>query len=257
MGNEEKRSSVALVILIVVVIIFGLTIVAGAGYLVLNNNTEKSRVEVPNLYGMPLVSAQNELLNRGVYIEVVGEKYSNDVIEGLICWQSPLSGSILNRVSTIKVMLSKGKEPIKEIKDTLSVTVPSLKGFKVKEAIDKLYTLNLKIGKIEEKYSTEMEKGKIIESDPKAGSIVTKGTQINIVKSLGKKPIRRVKVPNVTNMKVWKAKKILSSRGLKVREVRRVTTEYYENTVMSQNPAAGESISAGSTVTLIVADVLD
>ena len=254
MINKTKRSSLTKSIFITSpILLLGFVIFTGTGCKI----SKDTSVNVPNLYGAPLMSAQNELQNRGLYLEVVGEKYSDDIPAGLICWQSPLSGSVVARGSTIKVMLSKGKEPVKESKDTLSVTIPELKGLTLKEAIDKLYTLNLKLGKIEEKYSNEIEKGKIIKSDPGAGSVVTKGTQINLVKSLGKKPVKKVRVPKVTHMKIWKARKILSSKGLKVKEIRKVTTEYYENTVMSQSPAAGKLVPVGSTVTLIVADVLD
>ncbi len=204
-------------------------------------------VEVPDLKNSTVENAKVALRNRGLLVEVTGEIESADVAEGLIAEQSPMAGSVVKRGTTIKVWLSKGVP---------ERTVPYLVGLSLADATHKLDLLNLKIGKIESEYSDEVPKDHIIATQPPSGTKIPKGSAVNLVVSLGPKPVETVVVPKVVGYKHRKAERILKSKGLGVKKIFRVSTEYYEGTVYGQKPSAGEVVPKGTVVTLYVATVL-
>ncbi len=204
-------------------------------------------VEVPDLKNSTVENAKIALKSKGLLIEVVGVVESAEVAEGLIAEQSPMAGSVVKKGATVKVWLSKG------VPERI---VPYLVGLSLSDATHKLDALNLKVGKIENQYSDEIPENHIIATEPPSGTKVPKGTAVNLVVSLGPKPVETVVVPKVTGYKHWKAEDILKSKGLKVKKIYRVSTEYYEGTVYAQKPKAGEIVPKGTVVTLYVATVL-
>jgi serine/threonine-protein kinase len=91
-----------------------------------------------------------------------------------------------------------------------------------------------------------VKKGRVISQDPAAGSKLDSGSTVKVVISKGPKEAK-VAVTNVVGKKYSDAKKVLKNAGLKVK--RKGSSD---GTVKSQNPAAGEMVAKGKTVTVKV-----
>jgi beta-lactam-binding protein with PASTA domain len=235
---------------------------------------ERSRL-VPDVTNTTVDVARAIAERHGFLLVVTDEVESDDIAKGLICKQSPLPGSALRSGSMLTVLLSKG---------TSKVEVPDLKGFTVSDARVELFGLQLKVGTVDSDYSDEVEAGRVLASDPEAGTKVEKKTVVNLVLSRGEEPkvesqaepesklegkpgvVPEVKpeaeatpeseisVPMLVGTSLTKAKTMIEDAGLATGTISyQVTGEFYAGTVMVQKPAAGEKVEKGSPVNLVVA----
>ncbi|WP_368644892.1 Stk1 family PASTA domain-containing Ser/Thr kinase [Alkalibacterium putridalgicola] len=69
------------------------------------------------------------------------------------------------------------------------VQVPDLAGLTTEEALTELETLNLGIGERVEQNDEEIEEGRIIKSNPAAGSTLRETSEVDVYVSLGKMPV--------------------------------------------------------------------
>ncbi|MET9763445.1 Stk1 family PASTA domain-containing Ser/Thr kinase [Streptomyces sp. NPDC006372] len=97
----------------------------------------------------------------------------------------------------------------------------------------------------------DQSKGKVCDQDPDAGVKVKKGDTINLVVSTG---APKVAVPSVVGDSLDDAKATLTGDKYQF-EVETETKESSEDpgTVLEQNPALGEEVEKGSTITLTIA----
>ena len=104
--------------------------------------------------------------------------------------------------------------------DVKEVKVPNVVGLTTEEAIKKIEKANLKYTtKTEE--STTVEEGKVIRTEPKAGSTKTKGSTITIVESSGKEYLL---LEDYTGKNYYEIKAKLELKGIKV-EMKQKTVE--------------------------------
>lgn len=193
--------------------------------------------EVPAVVGLtPEVAA--DVLKARELLFVVSEKAPDaEVPEGKIISQEPLPESELKAGSTVKVVVSTG---------VAQVAVPSVVGDSVDRAKVKLEEKGLVVGKVSE--TGEGEPGMVTEMQPKAGTTVKMGEEINLVAAPAGKP-----VPDVEKKYLFKAKKIIEEAGFKVGKItRRYNDNLDENVVLSQEPAAEALAPPGSEVNLVV-----
>ena len=92
-----------------------------------------------------------------------------------------------------------------------AVTVPDLKGLTVQEAQSQLSDQGLEVGTVEEVDDPDTEAGKIIDSNPGAGTSVAPQTKINVRVGTGKVP-----VPNVVGKSQSEAQTIIAAANLQV-----------------------------------------
>lgn len=127
-----------------------------------------------------------------------------------------------------------------------TVEVPDVAGQSVETAQSVIESADLKVGDTVEVPSADVEKGKVVGTDPEAGSSVEKGSTIDIQVSSGPS---QVEVPDISNMTEDQAKNALSALGLKgVRDADVFSADIEEGRVAEQNPVANTSVNAGSTV---------
>lgn len=129
------------------------------------------------------------------------------------------------------------------------VKVPSVVGKTFEDAKAELNRVGLGIKK-EEDFSEIYEAGLVFKQSEEADSVVEENSTIIVTVSKG---VEGFPVPNVAGKEYAEAQTILSDKGLVVE------TEYVEATddtligrVKTTNPAAGSTISKGSTITLQV-----
>ncbi|HEX3012606.1 MAG TPA: Stk1 family PASTA domain-containing Ser/Thr kinase [Syntrophomonadaceae bacterium] len=132
------------------------------------------------------------------------------------------------------------------------VEVPNIKNMDIREANLKLKEVGLKMNVIDEQYDDKVEKDKIISQDPSQGQKVKKGREIKVIISKGPELI---KVPNLVGYDLDEAEIMLENKGLQRGSVdEEYNDRFAEGQVISQDPGAGDKISANRKVNLVVSN---
>lgn len=193
-------------------------------------------VKVPDLAGKEGEKAGILLKEAKLKIAESSEEYSDEVEKGKIIATAPEAGTSLRHHSGVKVIVSKGKEP---------VTLPDFAGKSEEEVAKTLSDLKLKMDKTTE-FSDSVPRGQIIGQEPAAGTTLYHGDQVKVRVSQGPE---MVEVPNVTALNMGQAKKKLTDLGFQV-QVQKQLLGIAPNRVYSQSPGGGTKLKRGSTVTL-------
>ena len=136
-----------------------------------------------------------------------------------------------------------------------TIAIPNVAGQTVAEAKETLKKANFEIGEEKSEASEKVEEGRIIRTDPDAGTGRKEGTKINLVVSSGKQSfqlsnyIGRKSTDVIAELKQNKVPENL----IKIEEEE--SSESEAGTVLRQSPAAGTTydLSKASTITLTVA----
>lgn len=136
-----------------------------------------------------------------------------------------------------------------------TIAIPNVAGQTVAEAKETLKKANFEIGEEKSEASEKVEEGRIIRTDPDAGTTRKEGSKINLVVSSGKQSfqlsnyIGRKSTDVIAELKQKKVPENL----IKIEEEE--SSESEAGTVLRQSPAAGTTydLSKASTITLTVA----
>jgi len=121
-----------------------------------------------------------------------------------------------------------------------SVSAPDVRNKTLEEAKVVIVKAGLEVGDVTEVASDDVKEKTVIDSDPKAGKKVKKGSKVDLRVSSGKKT---VDMPNFVGMDEETVKKNASKLGFKNITVEKVESNSYESgKVVSQNIRAGIEI---------------
>lgn len=130
------------------------------------------------------------------------------------------------------------------------VTVENVAGMKTEEAKTALSQKGLSNVKVSEQQSDTVSAGKVISTDPEAGTEVEKDAEITLIVSSG---TSTVQVPSVASMTVSKAKSTLAAEGFNAVEGSKVYSDTVKaGLVAYSNPKGGAQASKGATITLYI-----
>lgn len=132
------------------------------------------------------------------------------------------------------------------------ISAPDLYNLTLDEAQRSLDKLNLNIRvNIEDEYSNEVEKGKIISQQPMSGSTLQEGDTVTLVLSKG--PMKG-NIPNVVGLTLGEAGNILKENKLSLGNIKYEYSDTYNNgIVISQDPKSGsENNQEWGTVNVVV-----
>ena len=131
--------------------------------------------------------------------------------------------------------------------DTSSVKVPSIAGDTQAQAQAALKAAHLTMA-VEQETSTSVPSGSVTRSDPAAGFVTSRNTQITVWISTG---TPTVPVPSLVGSSDATAQKTLTDQGFVVGYVRQIDDQNHPaGTVLSTDPAAGTAGHQGDTVNL-------
>jgi serine/threonine-protein kinase len=193
---------------------------------------------VPEVNGLPRAQAEAELKSAG-FNPKARTAYSDTVAKGDVISSDPPQGERHTKGSTVTLTVSRGKQ---------GETVPKLVGLSQDDAQSQLDGLGL-TANVTEKESSKPA-GTVLSQDPAPGSVVDKGSTVNLVVAK-----ERPEVPDVTtgNPSVDDATKKLEAAGYKVKtRPDPAAPPDLAGKVTGQDPAPGERRSSGATVTLKV-----
>jgi len=193
--------------------------------------------DVPKLIGKTFEEAQ-DLLEEGEAEFKLDptEEYSDSVEVGTIVSQEPEPKTELPGGSAIRVVVSRGVE---------SAGVPDVTGLTQNRAVTNIEEAGFK-ARIKEVFSDDVRAGVVIDQNPRKGTSLPKGGNVEIIVSKGSD---QVTVPNVLNFSEETAIDRLQAANL-VARVRNVPGEL--GIVVAQTPTAGTKAAKGSTVTISV-----
>ena len=126
------------------------------------------------------------------------------------------------------------------VSDSNSVSAPDVRNKSLEEAKVTIVKAGLEVGDITEIASDDIKENIVIDSDPKAGKKVKKGSKVDLRVSSGKKTID---MPNFVGLDEETVKKNASKLGFKNITVEKVESNNYDTgKVVSQNIKAGMEI---------------
>lgn len=240
--DEEERSSLVVPVLTAIVVV---VIIVAAIFIVvllkdlLTGSEKKGDLKMRDFYNVDYNEAYSEYSN-SIRFEVDGYEYT-ELDEGRIIWQSIEPGTAFNKGDILKVKVSKGHE---------EVEVPHVSNINVELAREQLTQRGLKAD-VRSKPST-IEKGYVIESDPKEGTAVKKGTTVLLYVSMGE-DAGQITVEKYVGMALEDASKAASYRGLTVKPEPKPSYEK-EGKVVEQSIEPGEKVEKGAEIILYYSD---
>jgi len=201
-------------------------------------------IVVPNVAGGTVDNAILELTRAGFDNVETQEEFSPDVPVAMVISTNPAGGQSIPRDATVIVIVSKGPEP---------VAVPDLTGVSVDQARTSLEDHSLIL--VVSSNTVEVSAGSgliglVADQDPNPGTTVESGTDVVVFLGV----IRKVTVPDVTNMTPTDATAAVESAGLLAEITGSTITndQALTDLVASQDPTGGTTVDEGTIVQLNV-----
>lgn len=137
------------------------------------------------------------------------------------------------------------------------IQIPDVSKMEVDDAEKKLKEKGFEVAlDVVEEYNEEIEKGKVIKTDPSKGRSVKKGTVITLTVSKG---IDGVTLEDYTNKNIEAVKYALEEKEIIVLTEEKEYTEadnVKEGTIISQDVKSGTILSKGDTITFVIAKLI-
>jgi eukaryotic-like serine/threonine-protein kinase len=216
-------------------VLLALAAIAVGAYLTLR----PEQLEVPDVIGLRSAAAAQALQNRGFEVDVVPVT-NPSVPRDRVAAQDPRANTMAPEGSTVSITVSTGPG---------EAPVPAVEGLPRREAEDRIRDAGFE-PEIERAFSEDVDENRVIETSPPEGSSIELGSRVVIRVSRGPEPVA---VPDVVGDSEENARSALEGAGLSVETVDEETDAEDPGTVLEQDPAAGEEVAPGTTVTITVA----
>ncbi len=226
--------------------IIGLILLAAAMVLLImfvTNNVNKETVKLENFVG----ASYDEIINSKAYdYEFVQEtKKTEDQKTGIVLEQKPEAGTKVQKGSTVTLVVSVSADDIE---------VPNVYNLSESQAKEQLENNKLTNYKVLAVSSETVEDGRVVYTDPKAGTVVSASEEITIYISSGPSTtvIKSIKLPDVYGLSQSGARAFLEKYGFK--NVSFVTQDNAlpKGTVISQEPAAGTVVQETDSIKVVI-----
>lgn len=236
--NHKKKVITAVVIGVAVLIAaIVLLVVSLTGSSIKNTHTLES------FEGM----SYDELISSNQYnYEFIMEKEkTQDTQPGIIISQSPEAGTKILDGGQVTLVVAVAADDI---------TVPNVYDLDTEMAKKALAQEGLNNYTITSVGSDSVDEGKVVYTNPKAGTVVSADTQITVFVSSGPttEEIKQLTIPDVVGLKQEGARAFLEKAGFTNINFATKDSETPKGVVLSQNPAAGASMTADEKITITI-----
>ncbi len=211
-------------------------------------------VTIPKLVGMPPNEAERASSAAGLQLVIERQFYSPDISEGKIMTQIPAPGTKVRRGWSIRVAQSLGPQ---------RVAIPDVTGGSERIAELNIRRRGLSLGSIAHVNLADAAPDQIISQSPPVNASGVSAPKINLLVSDGPAP-RTFLLPNLTGQPLGSVTETLKEAGIKLGKVSALPPQTQTpdapsapspfpepgpaSMVVTQNPAAGQKIVAGSAV---------
>lgn len=193
----------------------------------------------PGVVNLPLAAATDKAEDAGLEVEVTERAFSETVTAGSVISTDPAAGSRILDGGTVDVVVSKGPE---------RYAVPKLAGEPFDEVGLLLAEVNLEVGEVKQVWHEEVPEGRVVATEPDAGTELRRSSAVEVTVSKGKEPIE---IPDHTGKPAKAAREELSGLGFEVDLAEKHDDSVPKGRLVSQSPAEGTG-HKGDTVKLVV-----
>ncbi|MDR8020091.1 protein kinase domain-containing protein [Nesterenkonia aerolata] len=236
-GSSRRRGLIWLWIVLMVLLI-------AVGAWALTRMLDAQNTEIPDVAGMPRAEAVEELEDADIdpESETVAD---DDVEEDHAVGTDPEAGTRVGPEDDVTLLISAGPD---------QVAVPEgLQGSTEEEAREALEDVGLEVGEVTDGPHPTVEEGMLVDFDPEAGTMVSRGTEVDLVLSNG-----LVELPDVTGMSESEAVALLQNDyGLQASTYTWEIGDVPAGQVLSMQSGGtdvtgGSQVPQGSTISLAI-----
>lgn len=236
--NRKKKVATAVIIgLIVLSAAIALLVMA------VTNNMNATTHKLENFVGL----SYDELISSKIYDYEFTAEYEQtaDVQPGVVLAQNPQEGTKVLKGAKIVLTVSASADDI---------SVPNIYNYTESQAKLELENAKLKNYKFLSISSETVEDGKIVYTDPKAGTVVSSEDEIVVYISTGPSTtvLKTIRVPDVYGLSKSGARAFLEKAGFTNISFITQDNAITKDTVISQSPMPGETISENDTIKLVI-----
>jgi serine/threonine-protein kinase len=195
------------------------------------------RHDVPDLSGLTQAQAVSAITGHSLTVGTVREHWSDTVVSGSVISFSPAAGTPLRRDAHVRLVVSKGPEPIQ---------IPSYVHRNARAAEAALTKLKFVVDQ-NQRYNDNVPAGDVIAQTPNSGTGYH-GDHITLIVSQGP---HLVDVPDVGHYGVSSAESALTKAGFRVK-VAHNEPYFGLGFVVSQSPGGNQPAPYGSTVVIYI-----
>jgi len=200
-------------------------------------------VIVPDLVGKDVVSALEILTDLQLNTKVNGSEYNQIFPKNHVTFQEPEAGSEIKKDRDVRIIISKGAK---------NILMPNVVTLSDQQARMIFEENGLTRGKSSHTHSTTVEKDHVIVQVPQAGTMITRGAKVDILVSSGPRPVKYVML-DLSGHSYNQAVLMIENANLTVGNIRSLfDKQKARNSIIRQDPLAGYSVNANSTVHLII-----
>jgi eukaryotic-like serine/threonine-protein kinase len=201
-------------------------------------------VAVPQIAGVPMEEAREQLYRCGLRLDVAQKEYSKSIASLSIISQEPAAGTEVKNGRHVSVVISLGPEV---------ASVPNVEKLTERQARKSLKDAGFEIVSVVKAYDEETPADQAVGTEPPAGTKTSREVTVQIKMSKGSKPTSVI-VPNVIGEMLSDARAKIEDSGLKTGRVdfRNASTSP-SGTIVSQSLAPGATVPLESAVDLVVA----
>ncbi|MBW2432480.1 MAG: PASTA domain-containing protein [Deltaproteobacteria bacterium] len=200
-------------------------------------------VIVPHLEGKDVVYALEILTELELNTKVKGSEYTGDIPKNHVVFQDPQPGSEIKKGRDIRIILSKGPK---------TFAMPHLLGLSVQQANIILDENDMCKGELARTYDRVVEKDLVLAQVPAPGTVVSRGSCIDLLVSLGRRPAA-FKMPDLAGLTLEDALQSIERYRLVIGELKSTDQpDKPRNTVVEHEPVSGQRVVTGSIVRLLI-----
>ena len=241
--EEENRSKIATIAVIacsvvaMIAIVVFLIALLGSG-----DSGKKNLVSVPTLVGRNYDMLQ---LSSDFVLKSPNYEHNDQYEKGQIIRQIPEQGIQVEKGTEIRIWISLGPEPkVKVMENLVGQERTTAENYLTGQKILFLCF---------EEYNETVKAGHVIRTDPEVGAELKDGQTVMLYISIGPETEKK-NMPNVVGQSLETAKTILNNQklNLEIKELEENSNTVEEKHIIRTEPAVGEEVKTGDTVTLYV-----
>ena len=222
----------------VVVALAILLALVGGGVAVAMAGAGGATVPVPSVVGLTTASATAAVAKAGLGLTIVTQ--AADDPQGTVIGQHPAPGSFTAENGSVQLVVSRGPPP---------VVIPSVLGMSIGDATAALQKAGFEVGDPVRQYDETVPVDGVINTVPKIGASVPRDSAVKLLVSNGPAPVA---INDVSGQSYDQAAANLSGQGFAVTRRDDFNATVPVGQVIGTEPGAGQAVSKGSSVTIVV-----
>jgi eukaryotic-like serine/threonine-protein kinase len=200
------------------------------------------QVQLPNLVGQNLTSAQDEARQHGIELKVADRIY-DALPAGTVVRQSPAAGTQVKVSQYAHVVVSLG---------SVKTSIPPIEGTSLRTARIALLQAKLQLGEVSSPYLDDTDGDTVLVQEPKSGAPAA-SPRVDVLVPQGPRPSALV-MPYFIGSSDTETQRQLNSAGIRnVRSTPVPSPQWPVGTVIEQSPAPGARLAMDGSVEIKVA----